>query len=54
MIYLLDVNVLVALFDPRHPFNVAARAWTDDALGTEHGWATCAITENGFLRVGSS
>ena len=54
MIYRLDVNVLVALFDPRHPFNAPTGAWTKEALGPEHSWATCAIAENGFLHVGSS
>jgi toxin-antitoxin system PIN domain toxin len=46
---LLDVNVLLALLDADHVDHRAARAW----LGAEiaHGWASCAITENGFVRV---
>lgn len=48
MTALLDVNVLVALLDPRHVFHDVAHDWfgsrTDD-------WATCPITENGTIRV---
>ena len=46
---LLDVNVLIALFDPDHVHHERARQW----LGSEihHGWASCAITQNGFARV---
>ena len=49
MIALLDVNVLVALFDPAHVHHEAAHAWfeRDRCLG----WATCPLTENGFVRV---
>jgi hypothetical protein len=46
---LLDVNVLVALFDAAHVHHEAAHDWFAD--NRKHGWATCAITENGFLRV---
>jgi uncharacterized protein len=46
---LLDVNVLVALFDPEHVHHDAAHDWFADHR--TRGWATCAITENGFLRV---
>lgn len=49
MIHLLDVNVLVALFDPAHIFHDAAHAWFE-GLGRE-GWATCPLTEIGFVRV---
>lgn len=46
---LLDVNVLVALFDPHHIHHDAAHDWFAE---TRHsGWATCPITENGFVRV---
>jgi uncharacterized protein len=46
---LLDVNVLVALFDPDHVHHETAHDWFAD----EHtsGWATCPVTENGFVRV---
>jgi toxin-antitoxin system PIN domain toxin len=46
---LLDVNVLVALFDAGHVHHEAAHDWFSD--NRKHGWATCAITENGFVRV---
>jgi len=46
---LLDVNVLVALFDPAHANHDAAHGWFG-RVGAE-AWATCPITENGFVRV---
>ena len=46
---LLDVNLLVALFDPDHVHHELAHDWfADNRAG---GWATCAFTENGFVRV---
>jgi len=47
--HLLDVNVLVALFDPGHLHHEAAHTWFPAARGS--GWATCPLTENGLLRV---
>jgi toxin-antitoxin system PIN domain toxin len=46
---LLDVNVLVALFDPDHVHHDLAHEWF--AADGAAGWATCPITENGFVRV---
>ena len=46
---LLDVNVLVALFDPDHVHHEAAHAWLSRSRGG--GWATCPITEYGLVRV---
>ncbi len=46
---LLDVNVLVALFFPEHVHHEIAHDWF--AEHREHGWATCPVTENGFVRV---
>ncbi|MEO8678793.1 MAG: TA system VapC family ribonuclease toxin [Vicinamibacterales bacterium] len=46
---LLDVNVLVALFDPDHVHHEIAHDWFADR--ESDGWATCPITENGFVRV---
>jgi uncharacterized protein len=46
---LLDVNVLVALFDPDHVHHDLAHDWFADHRAD--GWATCPVTENGFLRV---
>jgi hypothetical protein len=49
--YLLDVNLLLALTDPAHIHHDAAHRWFADK---GHGsWATCPLTENGFLRIGS-
>jgi uncharacterized protein len=50
MIYLLDVNVLIALCDPAHPHAGAARVFFSGGL-TRNGWATCALVQNGFLRI---
>lgn len=49
---LLDVNVLVALFDPMHVHHEAAHEWF--ARNRDQGWATCPLTENGFVRVVSN
>lgn len=49
MSVLLDVNVLVALFDPAHIHHDTAHDWF--GAGREEGWATCPLTENGFVRV---
>ena len=46
---LLDVNVLVALFDPDHVHHELAHDWFADHRAD--GWSTCPITENGFVRV---
>jgi uncharacterized protein len=46
---LLDVNVLIALFDPTHVHHETAHDWFADNAAA--GWATCPITENGFLRI---
>ena len=46
---LLDVNVLIALFDPDHVHH--ARAWRWFERQSQHGWASCPITQNGCVRV---
>jgi uncharacterized protein len=46
---LLDVNVLVALFDPNHPNHETAHQWF--GRNRKRGWATCPITINGCVRV---
>jgi toxin-antitoxin system PIN domain toxin len=51
-IHLLDVNVLVALFDPGHLHHQVAHEWFGAAR--EEGWATSPTTENGFVRVVSN
>jgi toxin-antitoxin system PIN domain toxin len=46
---LLDVNVLVALFNPEHIHHELAHDWF--AEHHDNGWATCPLTENGFVRL---
>jgi toxin-antitoxin system PIN domain toxin len=46
---LLDVNVLVALFDPDHVHHDPAHDWFADHRAS--GWATCPLTENGLVRI---
>ena len=46
---LLDVNLLIALFDPDHVHHDLAHDWFED--NRSEGWATCPVTENGFVRV---
>ena len=50
MIALPDVNVLIALAWPNHVHHDAARSWFAESRAT--GWATCPVTEAGFVRVG--
>ncbi len=49
MTALLDVNVLVALFDPEHIHHAEASGWWIDHR--DEGWASCPLTQNGFVRV---
>jgi len=49
--YLLDVNLLLALSDPMHIHHEAAHRWF--AEKGHQSWATCPITENGFIRIAS-
>lgn len=49
MAALLDVNVLVALFDPSHIHHEAAHLWF--GLNRKARWATCALTESAFVRI---
>lgn len=46
---LYDVNALLATFDPDHRFHVAVRDWW--AINANSGWATCPLTQNGFVRI---
>lgn len=52
MTRLLDVNVLVALAWPNHIHHARALHWFRTVR--EHGWATCPLTESGFVRVSSN
>ena len=49
MIFLLDVNVLIALIDPGHVQHDAAHEWF--ASQGHRSWATCPMTENGVVRI---
>ena len=49
MIKLLDVSVLIALFDRDHIMSDRVAEWFSQ--NSAAGWATCAITENGFVRI---
>lgn len=46
---LLDVNVLIALLDQTHQHHERATAWLS-AHGAK-GWASCPLTQNGFVRI---
>lgn len=46
---LLDVNVLIALFDADHSLHAGATRWF--AENARAGWASSPITQNGCLRV---
>ena len=46
---LLDVNVLIALFDTEHVHHGDAFAWW--TKNRNDGWASCPLTQNGFVRI---
>ncbi len=46
---LFDVSMLLALFDPGHVMHRVAMAWW--MSNRVHGWASCPLSENGFLRI---
>jgi toxin-antitoxin system PIN domain toxin len=52
MVSLLDVNVLLALAWPNHQHHALAEAWF--LRQARSGWATCALTELGFVRLSSN
>jgi uncharacterized protein len=49
---LLDVNALVALAWGSHVHHARMRKWFAET--SSKGWATCPLTESGFLRVSSN
>jgi toxin-antitoxin system PIN domain toxin len=49
---LLDTNVLLALAWPNHQHHAKAHAWF--AAHAKRGWATCAFTQLGFVRLSSN
>jgi uncharacterized protein len=46
---LLDVNVLIALLDADHLHHARAAIWLAENIAP--GWASCAITQNGCVRI---
>ena len=46
---LLDVNALIALGDPLHVHHQRMQHWFHEVRA--RAWATCPLTENGFLRI---
>lgn len=50
--YLLDTNVLIALLWPSHARHELAVTWF--ARHRAKGWATCPLTEAGFVRIVSN
>ena len=46
---LFDVNVLIALFQPDHVHHQRVHDWWAD--NQHQGWASCPLTENGFVRI---
>ncbi len=49
--YLLDINLLLALTDPMHVHHEPAHQWFTEK--GQQSWATCPLTENGFIRIAS-
>lgn len=49
---LLDVNMLIALAWPSHVHHAVAQTWF--AKNSSVGWATCALTQCGFVRISSN
>ena len=50
--WLLDVNVLIAILDPKHAHHQLALEWF--IRQGVHAWATCPFTESGVTRILSS
>lgn len=50
--WLLDVNLLVALLWPAHESHDCAQEWF--LKNRRAGWATCPLTQSGFVRVVSN
>lgn len=50
--FLLDLNVLIALAWPSHIHHGPAHRWF--ATAQISGWATCPITQSGFIRLSSN
>ena len=46
---LLDVNLLIALLQPDHVHHGLAHGWW--SANRSGGWASCPLTQNGFVRI---
>ncbi|MCL2653125.1 MAG: hypothetical protein FWD63_04985 [Propionibacteriaceae bacterium] len=46
---LLDTSTLIALLDPSHTFHAAVAKWFRSHA--DQSWATCPLTQNGFVRI---
>jgi uncharacterized protein len=46
---LFDVSLVLALFDVDHGHHPKASRWW--AANGRHGWASCPLTQNGFIRI---
>lgn len=47
--FLFDVNVMLALFDPEHDMHPRARSWWMSK--GEVPWCSCELTRTGFIRL---
>jgi hypothetical protein len=47
--WLLDVNVLIAMAWPSHQAHERVQRWL--ARHAREGWATCPLTQSGFVRI---
>ena len=52
MVSLLDVNMLIALAWPSHVHHRTAHTWF--GKNASQGWATCPLTQCGFVRISSN
>jgi toxin-antitoxin system PIN domain toxin len=46
---LFDVNLLIAMFQPDHVHYQRAHEWWE--AHQDDGWASCPLTQNGFVRI---
>jgi len=46
---LYDLNALIAFLDANHLYKPRIHEWWSH--NRHHGWATCPLTQNGFIRV---
>ena len=49
LLSLLDVNVLLATANPVHEHHAVSMDWWEREA--QAGWASCPLTQNGFLRI---